>query len=85
MCLAPTHWVILGLVMKRSVAVARVLLLPFGVLPFLVVGIAPAYVGVDPQYMNIMLGYLFVFGVCLCVYLFGSKEVQRYVETQRRA
>ncbi len=84
MCLAVSHWIIQGLIMSRSVELARSLLVPFGVVPFLVVLFMPHTVGVAAAFQPIVGGYLLVFGVGLCLYLYISQDVQAYAEYQRQ-
>ncbi|GEM_PF-4620292 len=85
MSLMVLHWVIIGFVLKRSVALARLLMLPLGVLPFLLVIFGRQAVGLSSSYAGVIGVYLLLFGVCFTAYLFLSPEVQRYVVSQRSA
>ena len=79
-----SHWVIIGLVMNKSVRAARILLLVFGALPFIALSLLKGEIGPRYQeYVPVVYWYLFIFGVVFSVYLFTSKEVMKYIAHQK--
>lgn len=74
------HWIAVGFVLKRSLTIAKWLMVLFGTLPLL----GLSYQGLTHKLMNpifwITEVYLFIFCGLFTAYLWLSSEVKRYLQ-----
>lgn len=76
-----SHWVVVGLIVRRSIFLAKWLMLVFGCVPF----VGSIFLGIfEPQYYKyfwVITTYLFVFGILFTAYIWFSPAVHKYVQS----
>ena len=78
-----SHWIVVGLVIRRSILLAKWLMLVFGCIPF----VGSILLGVyEPRYQSyfwVVTAYLFIFGILFTAYIWFSPAVHRYAQSLR--